>query len=122
MPGSVCFMNYLASNLRGATRQVQFVAGKRDTIAEPAPPCLVHLSISFSPHPVIADLIDDQLSLALFSGIGSLVVSDLKRKLVSRANIAAVAQANAGFKMIEDFDKTHKIAHSSEYTPRLLYQ
>lgn len=81
--------------------------------------CLIHLSISFSANAIISDLINDQLPLPLFSSIGSLVISDLKRKLVSRANIAAVAQANVRFKMIENFDKTHKIAHSYEAAPRL---
>ena len=80
---------------------------------------LIHLPISFSPDSIVPDLIDNQLPLPLLGSIRSLVISDLKRKLVSGANIAAVAKANAGLKMIEDFHKTHKIAHSNKSAPRL---
>jgi len=119
MPGSVCFQNHVASNLRSATRQDQFVAVKHDKLLRQPQACLIHLPIRFSPDSIVPDLIDNQLALPLLGSIRSLVISDLKRKLVSGANIAAVAKANAGLKMIEDFHKTHKIAHSNKSAPRL---
>lgn len=96
------------STCRGPTRQNCQVRGWRR---------LIDLSIGLSANAIISDLIDNQLPLPFFSSVSTLVISDLKRKFVGRANITAIAEANVGFKMIEDFDKTHIIAHSNESTP-----